>query len=129
MARVSKKTRTPWSTRSRYAKPASMPPIGAEVKAQMKEIDLGVVAVAKRLNVSPQRVYRLLENTDWRISDLMNFSSLTGINLFEWLARQTGSPDLLTPQQAELDRLRAENQTLQTRLETLELALRLVGGR
>ena len=87
------------------------------------------MAVAKRLNVSPQRVYRLLENTDWRISDLMNFSSLTGINLFEWLARQTGSPDLLTPQQAELDRLRAENQTLQTRLETLELALRLVGGR
>ena len=129
MARISKKTRAPWSTRSRYIKPTAMPPIGEEVKAQMKEIDLSVVAVAKRLSILPQRVYRLLDNDDWRISDLMNLSDLTGINLFEWLARETGSPDLVTPQQAELDRLRAENQTLQTRMDALKEALSLVSGR
>jgi len=52
----------------------------------------------------------------------MNFFSLTGINLFEWLAHQTVSPDLAPAQKAELARLRAENQTLQTRLNGVKEA-------
>jgi plasmid maintenance system antidote protein VapI len=127
MSRRSKKTGVNWSTRSRYVKPAQLPDIGSFVKAEMKELDLSPAGMAAKLKVSPGRVYRLLKDPDWKVTDIINVSTLLANNLFGWYAQATGAPDTSAQLQQQLTETRAELEKARAEIAVLEKALKLLG--
>jgi len=78
-----------WSTRSRFAKPVNMPDVGSMVKAELYEIEMSIPALARKLNVSADRAYRLLRRADWKVSEIMNVSTILSLNIFEWYLQKT----------------------------------------
>ncbi len=110
-----------WSTRSRFSKPMNMPDVGAFVKEELYELKISIPALAKRLNVSADRGYRLIRKKDWRMSELMNVSSILDRNLFDWLAEKTQPAQPVTEQapvtgvtaDAELQLMKQKNAVLE----------------
>lgn len=81
------------TTRSRFAKPVDMPDVGAFVKEQLYELKISIPAMAKRMNVSADRGYRLIRRKDWKVSEIMNVSTIISLNIFDWFAEQTQGPE------------------------------------
>lgn len=77
------------TTRSRFSKPVDMPNVGVYVKEELYDVRISIPALAKRMNISADRAYRLMRRKDWRVSEIMNLSTILGINLFDWYAEQT----------------------------------------
>ncbi len=87
--RIRKSWAGTWSTRSRFSKPVNMPDVGAMVKAEMYELEMSIPGLAKRMNISADRAYRLLRRNDWRVSEIMTVSALIDYNIFGWYADKT----------------------------------------
>ena len=116
-----------WSTRSSFSKPVNMPDIGGFVKEELYGLHISVPALAKRLNVSADRAYRLLRRADWRVSEIMNLSVIISGNLFDWYARQTRAPEPAeTPAAPPAESPEAELQKLRQRNAVLEAENRLL---
>lgn len=81
------------TTRSRFAKPVDMPDVGAFVKEELYELKISIPAIAKRMNVSADRAYRLMRRKDWKVSEIMNVSTIIALNVFDWYAEQTQGPE------------------------------------
>jgi len=111
-----------WSTRSAFSKPVNMPAIGQAVKQMIYELEISVPALAKRLNVSADRAYRLLRRDDWRVSEIMNVSTIVAYNLFDWYAEQT-QPKETAEAEATAN---AENVQLKQRVAQLEAENKLL---
>ena len=106
-----------WSTRSNFSKPVNMPKVGEFVKQEMYELEISAPALAKRLNISADRAYRMLRRADWRVSEIMNVSMVISTNIFEWYMKQTQTADMIAPLQQRLTQLEEENKTLRMQLE------------
>lgn len=121
MPRKKTKTKWKWSTRSRFSKPVDMPDVGAFVKEELYELKISTPALAKRLNVSADRAYRLLRRKDWKVSEIMNLSAILSLNIFDWYADQTqgSTPEPTTPTttaataETDLQNLRQRNAVLE----------------
>jgi len=70
-----------------------MPDVGAFVKEELYELKISVPALARRMNVSADRAYRLLRRKDWKVSEIMNVSTIIAWNVFDWFAEQTQGPE------------------------------------
>lgn len=81
------------TTRSRFAKPVDMPDVGAFVKEELYELKISIPAVARLMSVSADRAYRLMRRKDWKVSEIMNLSTIIGLNIFDWYAEQTQGPE------------------------------------
>jgi len=117
-----------WSTHSSFSKPVNMPEVGTYVKAELYDIEMSVPALAKRLTVSADRAYRLLRRKDWRVSEIMNISTILGTNLFAWYAGQTGAPLNTVPLEQRIAELEEENKKLRIQLEVLEKVAGMLRG-
>jgi hypothetical protein len=93
----------------------------------MKELDLSPAGMAAKLKVSPGRVYRLLKDPDWKVTDIMNMSTLLANNLFGWYAQATGAPDTSAQLQQQLTETQAELEKARAEIAVLEKALKLLG--
>ncbi len=86
------------TTRSRFAKPVDMPDVGAFVKEELYELKISIPAMARLMSVSADRAYRLMRRKDWKVSEIMNLSTIIGLNIFDWYAEQTQGPEPVTEQ-------------------------------
>lgn len=77
------------TTRSRFSKPVDMPDVGAFVKEELYDLKISIPAIAKRMNISADRAYRLIRRKDWKVSEIMNVSTIIALNIFDWYAEQT----------------------------------------
>jgi hypothetical protein len=109
-----------WSTRSRFSKPANMPDVGTYVKQQLYDQEISIPALAKRLNVSADRGYRLMRRKDWRVSEIMNISVILNDNLFAWYAGQTEAVEEIAPLELRIAELEKENERMRIQMEVLE---------
>jgi len=97
-----------------------MPDVGSMVKAELYDIEMSIPALAKRLNVSADRAYRLIRRADWRVSEIMNVSTILGLNIFDWYAQKTQpvDPPVVAPvtgvtADAELQLMKQKNAVLE----------------
>lgn len=109
------------TTRSRFAKPVDMPDVGGFVKEQLYDLKISIPAMAKRMSVSADRGYRLIRRKDWKVSEIMNVSTIIQLNIFDWYAEQTQGPEPVAEQpaltgintDAELQLLKQKNAVLE----------------
>ena len=106
-----------WSTRSNFSKPVNMPRVGSFVKQEIYDQEMSVPALAKRLNVSAARAYRMIRRNDWRVSEIMNVSMVININLFAWYAQQTQAVEPTAELRQRIAELEKENEKLKMQLE------------
>ncbi len=126
-----------WSTRSRFAKPMNMPDVGAFVKREMYEVEISIPALARRLNVSADRGYRLIRKNDWRVSEIMNVSTILDLNIFDWYANQTQPKEVVAEPvvssaptaEAELQILRQKNAVLEAENKLLREMIEMLKGK
>jgi len=124
------------NTRSRFSKPVDMPDVGAYVKEELYDLKISIPAVAKRLNVSADRAYRLMRRKDWRVSEIMNLSTIIGWNIFDWYAEQTqGKEEAVQPEtisavspETELANLRQRNAVLEAENKLLREMMGVIRG-
>ena len=126
-----------WSTRSRFSKPVNMPDVGGFVKEKLYESKISIPALAKRLNVSADRGYRLIRKKDWRVSEIMNVSTILDLNIFDWYATQTQPKEVVAEPvvssaptaEAELQILRQKNAVLEAENKLLREMIELLKGK
>lgn len=124
------------TTRSRFSKPVDMPDVGAYVKEELYDLKISIPAVAKRLNVSADRAYRLMRRNDWKVSEIMNLSTIIGWNIFDWYAEQTqGKEEAVQPEtlsavspETELANLRQRNAVLEVENKLLREMMGVMKG-
>ena len=116
------------TTRSRFSKPVDMPDVGAFVKEELYDLKISVPEVAKRLNVSADRAYRLMRRKDWKVSEIMNLSTIISLNIFDWYAEQTQGPEQPESQPVETNPVTtdAELQIVKQKNAVLEAENRLL---
>jgi len=115
------------TTRSRFAKPVDMPDVGAFVKEELYSLKISIPALAKIMNVSADRGYRLIRRKDWKVSEIMNVSTIIGLNVFDWYAEQTQGPEPITePAPANVIAGEAELQIVKQKNAVLEAENKLL---
>ena len=115
-----------WSTRSRFAKPVNMPDVGSMVKAELYEIEMSIPALARKLNVSAERAYRLTRRADWKVSEIMNVSTILSLNIFEWYLQKTQPQETPPAASAPILHTVAELQILRQKTAVLEAENKLL---
>ncbi|MES2619880.1 MAG: hypothetical protein V4615_03435 [Bacteroidota bacterium] len=121
------------TTRSRFSKPVDMPDVGAYVKEELYGLKISIPAVAKRMNVSADRAYRLMRRKDWKVSEIMNLSTIIGLNIFDWYADETQGleePETLSAASPETDlaQLRQRNAVLEAENKLLREMMGVIKG-
>lgn len=126
-----------WNTRSRFSKPVNMPDVGGFVKEKLYESKISIPALARRLNVSADRGYRLIRKKDWRLSEIMNVSTILDLNIFDWYANQTQPKEAVAEPvvstaptaEAELQILRQKNAVLEAENKLLREMIEMLKGK
>jgi hypothetical protein len=126
-----------WTTRSRFSKPVNMPDVGAFVKEELYDLKISIPAIAKRMNISADRAYRLIRRKDWKVSEIMNVSTIIAQNIFGWYAEQTQGVEPVTEQapptgitaDAELQIMKQKNAVLEAENKLLREMVDMLKGK